>query len=116
MVTNCPFEVTSASVEDLVARASAVPVPDASLQERLAARLRGGQPEALSELVEMHLRVAVDEAIRNRGLGLPQNVLVREAARALVACAPEYDPERDGSFARYARGEIRAALHRALSS
>lgn len=101
-------------MEDLVNRASAVPVLDASQQARLAARLEGGQSEALSELVETHLRVAVDEAIRNRGLGLAQNVLVREAARALVECAPHYDPERDGSFARYARGEIRVALHEAL--
>ena len=114
MPTETPFEVTSASVEDLVARASETPVLDASQQARLAARLKGGQQDALSELIEAHLRVAVDEAIRNRGLGLPQDVLVREAARALVACAPVYDPDRHGSFARYARRKIRAAIQGAL--
>lgn len=108
-------EITSVPVEDLVFGASDVPVLDDAEEARLAVRCAAND-DARWELVRSHLRVAVDEAIRNRGLGARQDVLVREAARALVEAAPDYDPLRHGSFSSYARRIVRAAIGRAIAS
>jgi DNA-directed RNA polymerase sigma subunit (sigma70/sigma32) len=108
-------EIASAAVEDLIVGASDVPVLDDAEEARLAVRCAAND-EARWELVRSHLRVAVDEAIRNRGLGARQEVLVREAVRALVEAAPDYDAVSHGSFASYARRIVRAAIGRAIAS
>jgi DNA-directed RNA polymerase sigma subunit (sigma70/sigma32) len=108
-------DISSVPVKELVARASEQPVLDASDLERLVGSV-DSDTGARAELARAHLRLAVDEAIRNRGLGISQERLVREAATAVIEASNEYDPGRDGSFRRYARTRIRRALDRAMAS
>jgi len=108
-------EITSAPVAELVARASAEPVPDSA---RVLDLGHSVESDALirAELARTHLRLGVDEAIRNRGLGFPQERLVRVATIAVVEAANDFDPVRDGSFTSYARARVRRALDRAMAS
>lgn len=78
------------------------------------ARSASGQDDALKELVRAHLRIAVDEAIRNRGFGVGQERLARVGALALVEAAPDFDPDQHGSFSSYARQVVRRAIKDAL--
>ncbi|MDX1646365.1 MAG: hypothetical protein R3304_04395 [Longimicrobiales bacterium] len=109
-------EITGTPVSDLVARASDVEVLDEAEEARLVVRTASGQDAALETLVRAHLRIAVDEAIRNRGLGAPQDRLVRVGAKALVEAAPSYDPEEHGTFSRFATRVVRTAIKAQLVS
>lgn len=116
MTSISPDEIFATPVADLVARASESRVLDPSEEERLAARSASGQDDALETLVRAHLRIAVDEAIRNRGFGERQDRLARVGALALVQAAPDFDPDEHGSFAGYARRVVRRAIREALVS
>ncbi len=109
-------DIVAVPVADLVAHASSTRKLDEREEAVLADRCATGQDAALDALVRAHLRVAVDEAIRNRGLGARQDRLARAAARALVEAAPGYDPERHGSFSAWARCIVRDAIKRAMES
>jgi RNA polymerase primary sigma factor len=83
--------------------------------DRLVARLAEGDTEAMEELVLGHLRIAIDEAIRSRGLGLPQRTLVRAGIHTLVDTARSYDPGEHGRFSPHARTRVRRALIRSIN-
>lgn len=103
------------SVGDLVSMASAQPVLGGEEEERLGRRIRSGDSDAVQELVAGSLRIAIDEAIRTRGLGLPQRHLVRTGVRALVEAAQAYDPVEHGRYSSYARSRVRSAMVTSIS-
>jgi len=109
------LEIAETPVANLIACASASRILDISEEETLE-RVSPRREDARDSLVRAHLRVAVDEAIRARGLGTRQDRLVRTAARALVEAAPLYDPSTEGRFRDYARRIVRRAIERALAS
>jgi DNA-directed RNA polymerase sigma subunit (sigma70/sigma32) len=102
------------SVGDLVSMASDQPTLAADDEKRLVERIRGGDAPAVEELVLGNLRIAIDEAIRTRGLGMPQRELVRAGVRALVEAARSYDPAEDGPFANHARLNVRQVMIRSI--
>jgi DNA-directed RNA polymerase sigma subunit (sigma70/sigma32) len=102
------------SVGDLVSMASAQPLLAEEDQAGLLQRIRAGDSAAIEELVLGNLRIAIDEAIRTRGLGRSQRELVRMGVRTLVEVAQAYDPARHGPFVRHARSSVRAAMIRSL--
>lgn len=109
-------DIADAPLADLVARASNIRILDEQEEALLVGRCLSGQEAALDVLVRAHLRLAVDEAIRNRGLGARQDRLARAAARALVESAPEYEPTEHGSFSEWARRIVRDAIKTAMTS
>ena len=111
-----PLAVEELSVADLVVAASSAPLIDDRSESLLAERFRTGNAAALETLVRCNLRIAVDEAIRNRGLGTSQAELVRAGTRALVESARSFDPKRHESFAGHARAAVRHAITRRLSA
>jgi len=116
MQSTMTMDLNRASVVELVQAASAAPLLDAEREAYLGARAGEGDAGALEHLVLGNLRIAVDEAIRNRGLGTPQDQLLREGVRTLMASAVSYDPKRHGPFSRYAARRIRAALSEGAGS
>jgi DNA-directed RNA polymerase sigma subunit (sigma70/sigma32) len=102
------------SVGDLVSMASAQPVLAADAEARLIHRIQGGDAPAVEELVRGNLRIAIDEAIRVRGLGMPQRELVRAGIRALVEAAQSYDPAEHGPFSSHARLNVRQVMIRSI--
>jgi DNA-directed RNA polymerase sigma subunit (sigma70/sigma32) len=102
------------SVGDLVSMASAQPLLAAEEEACLVRRIHDGDPRAVEELVLGNLRIAIDEAIRTRGLGKPQRELVRTGVRTLVETARSYDPDRHGPFSLHARSTVRTAMIRSV--
>jgi RNA polymerase primary sigma factor len=102
------------SVGDLVSMASEQPFLGEEDEVGLARRIRQGDAGAVEELVRGNLRIAIDEAIRTRGLGPRQRDLVRLGVRTLVEAAQEYDPGEHGPFADHARASIRNAMIRSV--
>jgi DNA-directed RNA polymerase sigma subunit (sigma70/sigma32) len=62
-----------------------------------------------------NLRVAIDEAIRTRGLGLPQRKLVSTGVRALLDAIRSYDAAVDGPFSTHVRARVRRALKASIA-
>lgn len=108
--------IADVPVSELVASASQARLPDEAEERRLVESCASGEPSALAALVRAHLRIAVDEAIRNRGRGERQDRLARVGAQALVDAAPSYDPSTHGAFSAWARRIVRDAVRRAMGS
>lgn len=102
----------SLTLQEFVQAASAEPLRGEEEEAALAEAVRRGDEGAADRLVRIHLRDAVDEAIRNRG-DVKVRVLIRHGVRGLVEAARRYDPARDGSFGRFARGAVRRAVQAA---
>jgi DNA-directed RNA polymerase sigma subunit (sigma70/sigma32) len=109
------FDLDHLSLGDLVAVASAQPVLDAEDEDSLVTRAQLGDVDATEQLVMRNLRVAIDEAIRTRGLGLPQRELVPTGVRTLLDAIRSYDPTADGPFATHVRARVRRAMRASLS-
>jgi RNA polymerase primary sigma factor len=103
------------SVGELVSMASAQPMMAEEDEQSLIRRIQEGDAEAVEELVLGSLRIAIDEAIRTRGLGLPQRELVRHGVRTLVEAAQTYDPVSHGRFVDHARASVRQVLIRSIN-
>lgn len=102
------------SVGDLVLMASDQPVLDDAIEDALIRRAGEGDLGALEQLVLRNLRIAIDEAIRTRGLGLPQRKLVRTGVNTLVEAARSYDPIAHGRFSEHARTQVRSAMRESV--
>ena len=98
------------SVGDLVSMASEQPFLGEEDEAGLVRRIHQGDAGAVEELVRGNLRIAIDEAIRTRGLGRPQRDLVRVGVRMLVEAAQCYDPHEHGPFVNHARARVRNAM------
>lgn len=103
-------DVEGLSLADLVSIASEQPVLDSADEDVLLSRASRGDPQAMEQLVLQNLRLAIDEAIRSRGLGLPQTDLVRVGVRTLLEAARSYDQVRHGRFSDHARIVVRRAM------
>jgi DNA-directed RNA polymerase sigma subunit (sigma70/sigma32) len=103
------------SLGDLIQVASAQPVLDERDEDTLIARARQGDADAREQLVMGNLRVAIDEAIRTRGFGIPQRKLVPMGVSTLLEAIRTYDPETHGPFSRYARARVRRAIRQGSS-
>jgi RNA polymerase primary sigma factor len=104
--------LSEATVHDLVVSASSEPLLDEADEAALVRKVRAGDLRALERLVMGNLRVAVDEAIRHRGFGVPQSRLVRTGVSALMEAARSYRQETHGSFSTFAAARVREALSR----
>jgi DNA-directed RNA polymerase sigma subunit (sigma70/sigma32) len=116
MTTSTPSDpdLDHLSLGDLVAVASAQPLLEAEDEESLVRRAQLGDAEAREQLVMRNLRIAIDEAIRTRGLGLPQRELVPTGVRTLLAAIRSYDPLADGAFSGHVRAQVRRAMKASL--
>ena len=97
-------------LDDLIRVASAQPVLDERDEALLMERARSGDADAREQLVMGNLRVAIDEAIRTRGMGLPQRKLVPLGVSTLLEAIRTYEPSRDGPFSGYVRARVRLAM------
>lgn len=107
--------LADAPVGELVTTASREPLLDEEHELALVRRVREGDAEALERLVMSNLRVAVDEAIRNRGLGQSQRLLVRRGIGVLIEAARMYDPDVHGPFSEFAGRRVRSTLSEDVS-
>lgn len=81
----------------------------------LAQRVRKGDNEALSKLVNCHLRYAYRQATYYTGRGLTIEDLVQEANIGLITAAEKYDETRGYMFASYAQQWIALEIYKAIA-
>lgn len=103
------------SLVDLIAVASAQPILDERDESDLLERARAGDVEARETLVLGNLRIAIDEAIRTRGLGMPQRKLVPMGVSTLLEAIRTYDPALHGPFSSHVRARVRLAMKAGIS-
>jgi DNA-directed RNA polymerase sigma subunit (sigma70/sigma32) len=109
-----PADLSSLSIGSLVWMASAQPVLDEATEDQLSNRAREGDRSAIEQLAMANLRVVIDEAIRARGLGTPQDKLVRVGVRALIDAVRHYDPSASDRFSTHVRARVRSALSESI--
>ena len=103
-------------ISTLVRQASEQPMLEPEREEHLVAQLRSGDPSAAETLVRQNLRMAIDEAILNRALGMPQTTLIRVGIDALKDATATYVSGHDITFREHARRVVRSAMMRALET
>ena len=81
----------------------------------IAKRVRGGDPEAMQELVKRNLRFVISVAKKYQNRGLPLTDLIGEGNVGLLTAARKFDPDQGVKFISYAVWWIRQAILAALA-
>jgi len=98
-------------VRDTIRRAMSAPILTIEREKELThGWCDDGDEDALAELTEAHMRMAVSTAIKFRGYGLPLGDLIQEGAIGLLEAARRFDCSRDVRFCTYAGWWIRASM------
>ena len=94
---------------------SLTPLLTAQQEIAIARRVRGGDAEAMEELVKRNLRfvISVAKKYQNRGLALTD--LIGEGNVGLMTAARKFDPDQGVKFISYAVWWIRQAILAALA-
>ena len=94
---------------------SKTPLLTAQQEVAIAKRVRGGDEEAMQELVKRNLRfvISVAKKYQNRGLALTD--LIGEGNLGLLTAARKFDPDQGVKFISYAVWWIRQAILAALA-
>ncbi len=117
MVATTPMHLAaSRAIQDFVRRASDAPLPGPGEAERLASRASQGDDSARDLLVQAHLRLVVDEAIRYRGEESRVRDLIPLGMAALESAAEGYAASDGQRFTSFARARIRQAMGRRFAT
>jgi RNA polymerase primary sigma factor len=93
---------------------SRIPLLSAAEEHDLAVRLRAGDRQARSQLIQANLRLVVSIARSYSGRGLCLEDLIEEGNVGLLRAVASFDPERGCRFSTYATYWIRQAMRLAL--
>jgi len=106
-------ETTRPGVEDrrLISGAMSTALLDAETELQLARRWRDNQDtEALHQLTNAYMRLAISMASKYRRYGAPMGDLIQEGAVGLMKAAERFDPDRGVRFSTYAVWWIKASI------
>jgi RNA polymerase primary sigma factor len=81
----------------------------------LGERIRRGDTEAFTRLVEGNLRFVVSYAKKYRGLGLPFQDLINAGNVGLIEAAKRFDPDKAVKFITYGSWWVKQAILQALA-
>lgn len=107
-------EVESAEKQYLTAILH-IPMLTQEEEKELAARMKKGDPEAKSKMIESHLRMVPPYAKKYSVYGVPYLDLIQEGNLGLLHAAKKYDVDKNVRFSVYARFWIRRYVSRAAT-
>ena len=87
----------------------------AEAEVKIAAEIKEGSEEALSDLVRANLRFVVSVAKQYQNLGLPLSDLINEGNMGLMVAAKRFDGSKGFKFISYAVWWIRQSILQALA-
>lgn len=106
----------SPGLSEFFRRAAKLPLLTAEQEIRYGRAAQAGDRAARNKLVEHNIRLAIKEAKKYRGKGLPFEDLVQHAALGLHHAADKFDPGRGFRFTTYAMWWIHHHLQRAVQN
>jgi RNA polymerase primary sigma factor len=95
---------------------SRIPLLSAAEEHDLAVRVRAGDREARSRLIQANLRLVVSIARSYSGRGLCLEDLIEEGNVGLLRAVVSFDPERGCRFSTYATYWVRQAMRVGLAT
>jgi RNA polymerase primary sigma factor len=107
---------TTDSFQLFLNQAARYPLLTAQEEIELAQRIERGDLEAKERLINSNVRLALSNARRYQGLGLPMQDLVQESMLGLIRAAEKFDWRRGYKFSTYATLWIRQAIQRGLDN
>lgn len=106
-------DTTRPGIEDrkLISGAMSAAMLDADTEIALARRWRDeDDTEALHQLTNAYMRLAISMAAKYRRYGAPMGDLIQEGAVGLMKAAERFDPDRGVRFSTYAVWWIKASI------
>lgn len=95
---------------------SATPLLTPAEEIDLAAKIKSGDKEARTKMINANLRLVVKIAQDYSGYGLPLPDLISEGNIGLMKAVERFDPEKGGKLSTYAAWWIKQSIKRALAN
>jgi RNA polymerase primary sigma factor len=95
---------------------SKTPLLTIQQENALAERIRIGDKEARSQMIQANLRLVVKMAHEYAGYGLSMADLISEGNIGLMNAVERFDPEKGGKLSTYAAWWIKQSIKRALAN
>ena len=105
----------SSSVDYYLSTAGKTPLLTAEQETELGRRVKNGDREAETELIEKNLRLVISIAKKYLGCGLDMDDLIQSGSMGLMKAAQKYDPDLGYRFSTYASWWIKQGITRAIS-
>ena len=100
----------SLSLDSYLAEVNNYPLQTVEEQTELAHRIKGGDDEALAQLIAGNLRFVVSVAKQYQNRGKSMEELIEAGNKGLELAAKKFDPQRGFKFIAYAVWFIRASI------
>jgi RNA polymerase primary sigma factor len=110
-----PSEPERDILDQYLYEVSTYPLLKAHEEIELAKKIRGGDQDALQELVKRNLRFVISVAKKYQNRGLPLIDLIGEGNVGLLTAARKFDPDQGVKFISYAVWWIRQAILSSLA-
>jgi RNA polymerase sigma-32 factor len=106
--THTPYSQTSHKIYDVAFKA---PMLEKKHELELATRWKNNKDaDALAELTNSYIRLAISIANKFKHYGLPRADLIQEGTVGLLIAAEKFEPNRDLRFSTYANWWVRATI------
>ena len=106
----------SQSLDSYLVEVNKYPLQTVEEQTELAHRIKGGDEEALAQLITGNLLFVVSVAKQYQNKGKSMEELIEAGKKGLVLAAKKFDPQRGFKFIAYAVWYIRASILASLET
>ena len=103
------------SINQYLKQIGSIPMLTEEEEKEVATRAYNGDEDAIKELIERNLRLAVDVAKKYQGRGVDFLDLIQEGNKGLIVAAERFDVTKGNRFSTFAYWWIRQGVSRAVA-